>query len=1366
MNDYALFDQLMGASAPAAPYAPYGLDEWGNPLPEPQIPSAIQTTAPVAQQAQRDYTQAITAAFDWTPPAPTLPALPEMQGASYSPVGNAAANLTAQFGEDTNTFDGAQQPFDPWAALLQFEQAGTGARSSGLESYGGDFNAAAPASSRGVTQLQLQQTLSDIGRAEQAGTISPAEAQRQYENVMGRSTPTGLNVDPYPLAGKAVGAGLDVLGDIVNGKYIQGYTGVAGQGAIGPAPARAPMSAKDVYNIADMPSDIAKQQAIKLIGDNPYGRIAGEALNIGLAPETLASLGIAGASPLANAIGRGSMKTAPYLTSLVGSQVANDIAREAGAPMPVQIGASVLGAIGGAGIPAAGRLGIAGAKAGVEEAGARAAASGTLNRALPANILTQPRLNAAMAARVGVDPTQAARQAISGEYRAGIAGAADETAERLRALNGLAATKRTPEATAAYAAQHGVEIPPELLNKNGSPIAARVRAWAATEAEQLKAQGVEAALPPAPASAISPQGVTSPPVGDTPAPVRGRGFLDDLAQRVDDERRAAWRESGGDIERAALQHIDDISGRSAGAPDIRDVARGERQQAWQAEARRLAAEAEQRVPQVATGGGAQPPVPPRPGAADPDFDPEQWRENLARYKSEGDPFTDIKPKSLPRKIAENLLAIPSAWKATQASGDVLGGSGRQLLPVWFAETRAAAKGMGKGWEAYFTDPDSYDILKAMGDIPMFRGGQVTTKSGKLIDIPAMADVMNLNSWQTPGFELINDSAVARWSRNFPLLKRGDHALRANMVAAAADARSRWIKQAIDAGIEDPAWFKFYDDTARVMVGAGDVPKWARAISNSFYSLQNLAARAQTFTKPFTSPGPVLRSPGKMVRDKAIFSASPRGVASRNLTRFMAGEMANLNILAAAGQTSGLFSVGANPLGPGFGRLEFDDENGNTYSIDLLGGYGSLIKTVTRASDGLVNPDSKYDPAGEVLTFFRNKTAPATSLLVDTALATLPATKDSEIYKSPWSVNLLDPKTWTTRDGAAALIERTLPFWAGETTSALVRGVYDGTDPKDLLKAGSMMMGQLIGVPSSLFPATPSESLEAAANKLNPAIPWAEMGRAEKREFVMQNPSLTDKWQAAEAAREGESVRLQRERDAALDRIAPLATNDPEAYRAKVSDIIGDYNTNREYAIEKGIIKPWGEPESELGKAMDGFYKAADEARTIAGTDYDLREKLTSDYLATLSPEMRERVLKELTFATEPHYGALLRDRQVITPYWEIRDNAWRNLAATNEIFAGSTSEESWRATKIAQEMADGRSEEIATKIADAFINAYAAQAKVEQIMYLYNNRDVLVLLDRWGYSIPTGLTALLPYYAQQLRGTTPEQRQFEMAGQR
>ena len=74
------WDTLLGTPAPVAPYAPYGYDEWGNPLPAPPpIPSAIQTTAPVAAQAQDTYQQALDVAFNWTPPEAYAPAvLPEL----------------------------------------------------------------------------------------------------------------------------------------------------------------------------------------------------------------------------------------------------------------------------------------------------------------------------------------------------------------------------------------------------------------------------------------------------------------------------------------------------------------------------------------------------------------------------------------------------------------------------------------------------------------------------------------------------------------------------------------------------------------------------------------------------------------------------------------------------------------------------------------------------------------------------------------------------------------------------------------------------------------------------------------------------------------------------------------------------------------------------------------------------------------------------------------------------------------------------------------------------------------------------------------------------------------------------------------
>ena len=1315
MNDYALFDQLMGASAPAAPYAPYGLDEWGNPLPEPQIPTAIQTTAPVAQQAQQDYTQAINAAFDWTPPAPALPALPEMQGASYSPVGNAAANLAAQFGEDTNTFDGAQQAFDPWAALLQFEQAGTGTRSSGLEGYGGDFNAAAPASPRGVTQLQLQQTLSDIGRAEQAGTISPAEAQRQYKNVMGRSTPTGPNLDPYPLAGKAVGAGLDVLGDIVSGKYIQGYTGVAGQGAIGPAPARAPMSAKDVYNIADMPSDIAKQQAINLIGDNPYGRIAGEALNIGLAPETLASLGIAGASPLANAIGRGSMKTAPYLTSLVGSQVANDIAREAGAPVPVQLWASVLGAIGGAGIPAAATLGVAGtrvaAQAAARESAARVAAQAATSRRLanilPDSVLTNARIAAINANKQGLDPVAAARDTIRGTRTFRIAGAAEPTPEEIEAVAKMIADLNLPEGKMREAVKglpraYGTWTPEEdamirTLKQMGWGDQAIAAGMGRESADVIAARYQRILLS---------EGRQAMGLDDVP-PIEGYGG------GIEDEAARAIR-TGGAINvptgQQNQQAFGDFVQQAAANPQVENPSRmGPLLEAGPSPGGPLKINAPltplQRLQAANMGWGG-------PGDIGRAVEPPQKKDpfslfgvierigNENRQAGAGFDISNFARQGkvgIVRRWSSMKAALSDVWEGRADEATRLAINANNKTSPVYARARKAgifiSDMAGEGAATINKREETY-AGEIVGNLPGYK------QTGQ-------ANTLLINKLRLDSFNTVTNA----WDRAIIRAQEPDASWWTKKLAS-------WAQRP-DADASLANYINRETGRGTLKFGSGKLDLEGTEID-----------KALGFT--FFSPRFQLSRPQAAMN---IFNFKQPAVAVEAWKDFMADFGVTTSLLMLADQ-SGVADVELDPRSSDFGKFKI----GNT-RVDPWSGYQQMATLTARLLSGerldAIGKVSDADLIQTLGAFGRGKLAPLPSTALDQYLGE----------------DLLGRKADVTSIGLSLL-----PMY--------LEGLYQAAQDGLLGEAAMTIPLEMLGLGASTYLPSVNQQLEAAANKLNPAIPWAEMGRAEKREFVMQNPSLTDKWQAAEAAREGESVRLQRERDAALDRIAPLATNDPEAYRAKVSDIIGDYNTNREYAIEKGIIKPWGEPESELGKAMDGFYKAADEARTIAGTDYDLREKLTSDYLATLSPEMRERVLKELTFATEPHYGALLRDRQVITPYWEIRDNAWRNLAAANEIFAGSTSEESWRATKIAQEMADGRSEEIATKIADAFINAYAAQAKVEQIMYLYNNRDVLVLLDRWGYSIPTGLTALLPYYAQQLRGTTPEQRQFEMAGQR
>ena len=1277
MNDYALFDQLMAASAPAAPYAPYGLDEWGNPLPEPQIPSAIQTTAPVAQQAQRDYTQAITAAFDWTPPAPLPPALPEMQGASYSPVGNAAANLTAQFATPDDMpgsyyvdEQGLNRPADIVGILNQrFGDQGYGAP---------DYNAVSPAQRQMVADYITRQT------QQQTGIGAPS--------TFDKATGAALNA-----AGTALGT--DVIPGFLGQMLVRGVTGdYLGTGDtlgledyLRSKETNGKISVADLYQTADRPSDIAKQQAINLIGDNPYGRIAGEALNIGLAPETLASLGIAGASPLANAIGRGSMKTAPYLTSLVGSQVANDIAREAGAPMPVQLGASVLGAIGGAGIPAAATLGVAGtrvaAQAAARESAARiaaqAAASRRLANILPDSVLTEARVAAINANRAGQDPVAAARLALRrpGSFR--IAGAAEPTPEEIEAVAKMIADLNLPEGKTREAVKglpraYGTWTPEEdamirTLKQMGWDDQAIAAGMGREGAESIAARYQKILL----SEGRQPLGLDDVP------PVEGYGG------GIEDEAARAIR-TGGAINvptgQQNQQAFGDFVQEAAANPQVENPSRlGPLLDAGPSPGGPLAANqppsVEARIQAAKLGFGGASGERPVQTVTDDFWSGKFWKKPVStagdelRQLNAGLDYSYVLRQGKPLSLAHPGAVWAAAKDAVAATVD------NDVALALNAEMKASAR--AKRANLRLSDID--------GEGPMLINSREENYSGALTS-------------KLPGYK-----QTARGNTIY--LNR----LRLETFNAVVDSWDR-TKLAVESGTATP-YQKLLSRFARL-----DDEK----------ALANFINRA-------TGYGTLGKLEGTQIDDFLKFSMfSPRFQASRpqmymNLLNVknplvmkeawkdIGIDTASTTALLYLADASGVADVNLDPRSSDFGKFKIGDRR-----IDPWAGAQQLATFAARMATGQYASGVDVNRLELLGKFARSKAAPFPGTAYDLTLGG---------RKDPLGRDI----------DAEALASSVFPIWA--------QGMYEAAQEGLLGQALTTLPASFFGLGTDTYAATPAAQLESAANKLNPAIPWAEMGNAEKDEFVKANPSLKPLYDKQQAAREGPSATLSTLKEAGLAELAPLATKDPQAYRKGAGDLVGDLASQREALMREGVIDKF-DSKSELSTKVDEYYKKVGEANAYAtdangnrvriSTDYDMQEKLGADYLASLDPAMRERVIKELAYSKDETYAQLLRDRQTLAPYFDVRDQAWQMVQAAEPGKAQFSTFDAFYRDAVSGFKDAGLNNAEAEAMADKYTKLYADFMATQTKAYLTANEQnfaLLKVLDKWGYYVPASLRA-------------------------
>jgi hypothetical protein len=467
------------------------------------------------------------------------------------------------------------------------------------------------------------------------------------------------------------------------------------------------------------------------------------------------------------------------------------------------------------------------------------------------------------------------------------------------------------------------------------------------------------------------------------------------------------------------------------------------------------------------------------------------------------------------QIADSLKDIGAASKYVQTSGDVLGAPLRQGHSQIFQFPSQWWKGTKQTLKQYFADPKQETWRAAIQNERRYVTGELLditdAATGKPIVIKPYSEVMPAD-FQVPGMERPRDSALIRMAEKIPLAKRSENAMRSFYIFSGNDIRNAMIDDALRAGVRDQKWFDYYDDLSRIYALRGDVPQFLKGASNNFYSLQNVFGRFQQATKPFTAPGPLLdpRLPGSSRAGVTggVFSASPRGVAARSLVRFAAGEMANIHLMSFIGQQTGLFEVGWNPLEAGFGRAAFDDSKGNQASVDLLGGWASYIRMVSRTG-AAAGGDGRFDPLAEQFKFWSYKASPVASLVIDgivqnTGLKNARGAGGQLVFDSPFAKNPLDFKNLTPAELATYFV----PFFATDIVEAMLEGSLDITSPTDLLEAAGFLMTSWGTSMTNLYPETPygkrDEERKGAIGELTQLNP-------EFAQFVQPGSDYYDLW---------------------------------------------------------------------------------------------------------------------------------------------------------------------------------------------------------------------------------------------------------------
>ena len=587
----------------------------------------------------------------------------------------------------------------------------------------------------------------------------------------------------------------------------------------------------------------------------------------------------------------------------------------------------------------------------------------------------------------------------------------------------------------------------------------------------------------------------------------------------------------------------------------------------------------------------------------------------------------IEAKPLGNTIIRNLAGIANASKRLQTSGDIAGGAFRQAMPQWAINPKSAARNLKRGVQAYLEDPEASAVMDEVAKMPRWfdddprRIVTLTDDAGEYhaFAVPSVSEVFGLNKdYATPGFEKIAPSALDTFISKANFLEgRSEKSLRTILLGNGGDDYNRMVDSAVKAGITDPDWYKHYGDIARVHVGYGDVPKTLKGFSNAFYSLRNTAARFQMLTQPFTKPGPVFD-----ISKSSIFSASPRGQATMGLARFSLAEIANMRLLAAAGEASGLFEAGYDPLKPNFGRITFEDEEGKDYSTDLLGGFGSQIKAMARTaftakeiSEGVPQEEWTYNPFADWYSFARNKMAAIPGSALDTAVLNSGLVNKDEL-ESPFSMNLLDPEVW--KDGKPG--QAFLPFFLQDTVQGLIKGDIKAT-PEGLFAAGGVALAQFAGLPANTYAPTTRDVRDKVAAEQYNGKTFDELNPEEQKLVDMDERVIDKKADSPSAyseAVETEIGPLLKKRDQAEEaaKVGNLSVKLTDTWR----ELRTQERAKRETLVNT-YLKGLGANKDEGRKAIDGFY--SNEVENADGTiDWDKTDAKQQQWLRTQPPETK------------------------------------------------------------------------------------------------------------------------------------------------
>lgn len=670
----------------------------------------------------------------------------------------------------------------------------------------------------------------------------------------------------------------------------------------------------------------------------------------------------------------------------------------------------------------------------------------------------------------------------------------------------------------------------------------------------------------------------------------------------------------------------------------------------------------------------------------------------------------------------DLLAAPISLKST-LSPPLL----RQGMTRFVTAPRAAVAEMGKALKTSLNEADALNLDATIRSDPLVRS---------TANLPA--DAFAGKTWEDAGGSLLTfgehgtaetapeelislrRSWLGNRIRNLAPVKISDReaALELNL------HRTNWFKSVaanmIKAGEENPAE---YSRLREFIEHATQRGAWSQKIP-AFFSTRALSGRIQT------------------VLD--IAANVPRGVAGGYLRPGATQETGKVlvGMVGAAGAMVGI------PAALGLGEIEMKNglptlRVGPTH-FDPWAGWNAIAKLAVGIAKDIDDATSSGIPTEDIPQEVWSKIANRGYDFLERGLSPSLGAAVSTAKKENWlgrPYNLAD-------EAKSGRLFKDLyaPFIVDELVNAYRQG---GLKQAALVAGPSFLsMGTNTYLPDAEIAnkriaeemakgIIPTTYLDANGQQ-QPVKTYADLRAADPLaadEFDKRNPDITQQRQAVQSETTKRLTELrtefngrQQERDSAL-----LMT-DPERWRLDSADD----NARVQAAIEERA-RDYGTYEREPRSLLDIAnlkYHNAIEANTVNGrVDWGMVDR----EVAKMSPQEQDLLFANRLAGETDARKQYIRDLARLEGFFQQRDEAWARLQQANPTFQQYASLDDFRIAKVNEVMQKNPNypRPIVENLVDQSLGVYTQNASMAGAQYLVQHRDLVPLLAKYGFSVPS-----------------------------